>query len=405
MGDVINLNNEVQNVNEAQDLVSITESLLTESKEKINETNTISMPLSELSVMGASIASMVPTFNTITQTMSLPTDGIYRLANAQVGDSLKLAKNGNYWGALKTAEGGSRFAQFQAVSDLSVTNTLTTATSVNPAMMMMAVALYSVEKEIKTISETSKQILSFLETEKESEIEADVEQLLDIIQKYKSNWDNEHFIAGNHKMVLDIQRTARKNVNFYKKQLDEMITSKNLLVAQSMVQSTLNKLKKTFRYYRLSLYIFSLASLLEIMLSGNFKESYIEEIKNKIENLSAEYRQLFGDCSIYLEKMSNTSVESNVMKGVGIASKFMGNLIGNIPVVKDGQVDEFLQDAGEKLTDGGKALEGKAVKDFALLSNPNTSLYIQKMNSMIQIYNHTDEICFDNENIYLISNS
>lgn len=405
MGDVINLNNEVQNINDSQDLVSLTESLLTESKEKINETNTISMPLSELSVMGASIASMVPTFSTITQTMSLPTDGIYRLANAQVGDALKLAKNGNYWGALKTAEGGSRFAQFQAVSDLSVTNTITTATSVNPAMMMIAVALYSVEKEIKTISETSKQILSFLETEKESEIEADVEQLLDIIQKYKSNWDNEHFIAGNHKMVLDIQRTARKNVNFYKKQLDEMITSKNLLVAQSMVQSTLNKLKKTFRYYRLSLYIFSLASLLEIMLSGNFKESYIEEIKNKIENLSAEYRQLFGDCSIYLEKMSNTSVESNVMKGVGIASKFMGNLIGNIPVVKDGQVDEFLQDAGEKLTDGGKALEGKAVKDFALLSNPNTSLYIQKMNDMIQIYNHTDEICFDNENIYLISNS
>ena len=132
---------------------------------------------------------------------------------------------------MKTAEGGSRFAQFQAVSDLSVTNTITTATSVNPAMMMMAVALYSVEKEIKTISETSKQILSFLETEKESEIEADVEQLLDIIQKYKSNWDNKHFIAGNHKMVLDIQRTARKNVNFYKKQLDEMITSKNLLVA------------------------------------------------------------------------------------------------------------------------------------------------------------------------------
>lgn len=405
MGDVINLNNEVQNINDSQDLVSLTESLLTESKEKINETNTISMPLSELSVMGASIASMVPTFSTITQTMSLPTDGIYRLANAQVGDALKLAKNGNYWGALKTAEGGSRFAQFQAVSDLSVTNTITTATSVNPAMMMIAVALYSVEKEIKTISETSKQILNFLETEKESEIEADVEQLLDIIQKYKSNWDNEHFIAGNHKMVLDIQRTARKNVNFYKKQLDEMITSKNLLVAQSMVQSTLNKLKKTFRYYRLSLYIFSLASLLEIMLSGNFKESYIEEIKNKIENLSAEYRQLFGDCSIYLEKMSNTSVESNVMKGVGIASKFMGNLIGNIPVVKDGQVDEFLQDAGEKLTDGGKALEGKAVKDFALLSNPNTSLYIQKMNDMIQIYNHTDEICFDNENIYLISNS
>ena len=79
--------------------------------------------------------------------------------------------------------------------------------------MMMAVALFSIESDLANIAEMSQQIISFLEMEKESEIEADVETIMGIATKYKQNWDNEHFVAGNHKLVLDIQRTARKNMS------------------------------------------------------------------------------------------------------------------------------------------------------------------------------------------------
>ena len=51
--------------------------------------------------------------------------------------------------------------------------------------MMMAVALFSIEQQLGNIAEMEKQILSFLEIEKESEIEADVETLTSIIKKYK----------------------------------------------------------------------------------------------------------------------------------------------------------------------------------------------------------------------------
>lgn len=85
--------------------------------------------------------------------------------------------------------------------------------------MMMAVALFSIEQQLGEISEMQKQILSFLEIEKESEIEADVETIFSIASKYKLNWDNEHFVASNHKMVLDIQRTARKNMLSYEKKV------------------------------------------------------------------------------------------------------------------------------------------------------------------------------------------
>lgn len=51
-----------------------------------------------------------------------------------------------------------------------------------------------------------------------------------------------------------------------------------------------------------------MASMIEIMLSGNFKEEYIAAgIKEEIQKLSSVYRDLFGECSIYLEKMSSVS--------------------------------------------------------------------------------------------------
>lgn len=103
---------------------------------------------------------------------------------------------------MKTADDSSKLAQFQKAKPLSGT---TSSTAMNPATMMMAVALFSIEKELGNIADMEKQILAFLEIEKESEIEADVEILVNIINQYKFNWDNEHYVNSNHKLVLDIQ--------------------------------------------------------------------------------------------------------------------------------------------------------------------------------------------------------
>ena len=120
------------------------------------------------------------------------TQGLFRLANAGVGDTLKVAKNGNFWGAFKRSDGTSKFAQLQPAGPLTATSTATMP--IDPATMLMAVALFSIEKKLDSIAEMQKQILTFLEIEKESEIEADVETLVSMISKYKYNWDNEHYL-------------------------------------------------------------------------------------------------------------------------------------------------------------------------------------------------------------------
>lgn len=94
---------------------------------------------------------------------------------------------------------------------------------------------------------------------------------------------------------------------------------------------------------------------------------------------------------------------SNVVKGLGVAGKVVGKFIGGIPLVKDGAVDEFLQDAGDKMEHNAAGMEMKAVKKFAAIANPETGVFVNKMDDMIRIYNHTSRICFDNEKIYLLA--
>ena len=357
-------------VRECNDLAEMTEEMLLDARKEIANTKTLSAPIAELALLGTGVASLIPALRKVTQTTTFNTQGLYQLANAGVGDTLKIAKNGNFWGAFKTADGSSKFAQLQAAEPLSTTSTA--VMPIDPAIMMMAVALFAIEQQLKGIEEKQKQILSFLEIEKESETEADVEILSKMITTYKHNWNNEHFIASNHKMVLDIQRTARKNMLSYKKKVAELLDSKKMIVAQAKVKSILSDLQKKFKYYRLSLYTFSMASLIEIMLSGNFKEAYISDIKTEIKKISLEYRDLFTECSMYLEKMASGSVEANVMKGIGVASKAVGKFIGSIPVVKEGQVDEFLQDGGAHLKENAQDMQKNILESF----DPGTGVFI-----------------------------
>lgn len=403
MGDIVELSNGgIAPIDESKDLMEITEGLLLDTKSSIENKKTMSVPIAELSALGAGVASLVPAFNTVTTTTTLATDGLFTIANKVAGDTLKMAKNGNAWGAMKTATGGSKMVQLAEAGPLTATSQAVSA--INPTTMMMAVALYSIEKQLGEIAETQKQILSFLEIKDEAGIEGDLETLSELINNYKHNWDNEIYVQNSHKMVMDIKRTTRSNMLASQKRVAELVASKKLVVGQGQVKSTLSEMEKRFKYYQLALYTYSLASMMEIMLGGNYKEEYITGIKDEIIKLSGNYRELFEKSSLYLEKLGRSAVEANVLKGIGTAGKAVGKFIGNIPLVKEGPVDEFLQDGGANLKKNAIGMEKQAVHQFAALNNSGTQIFVNKMEDMIQIYNHTERICFDDKQIYLVAN-
>lgn len=401
MNEIINQNTNLQKINEQYGIVELSEDLLADARENINSNNAISIPIAELSTLGAGVSSMIPAFNTVTQTTTIASERLYRIANAAVGDTLKLAKDGNAWGAMKTATGKSKMAKLSEAGPITATSQA--VNTFNPATMMMAAALYSIEKDLDEIKATQKKILDFLQIEKESSIEADVEALTKIVSNYKHTWDNKLQVASNHKTVTDVQIRARGNINSYKKKISNIVSSKQFIVPQNKVKTTYLELEKMFKYYRLSLYSFSLSSMLEILLSGNHNTEYISKSKCEIELLSNSYREIFETSSLYLERLGQSGVEANLMKGLGTTSKVIGKAIGNIPLVKEGQVDEFLQNSGSQLQKNARGMEKKAVKEFAMLNNPGTNIFLDKMDDMAIIYNQNNHIYFDKENVYLMA--
>lgn len=362
----------------------------------------MSIPIAQLATLGTGVASLMPALRNVTQTTTFDTTGLYRLANAGNGGKLKPSKDGLFWSYVQKPDGTSKQAKWLPVDSLSATSV--TTLPIDPVTIMMAVALASIEKKLDDISEMQKQILSFLETEKESEIEADVETIMKILSNYKFNWDNKHFITSNHKLILDIQRTTKKHMISYNKKINEILNSQQFIVLQSAVHSILEDLIKKFKYYRLSLYAFSMSSLVEILLSGNFKEEYIANVKKEVEENSSLYWELYTQCSKFLKNMSSASFESNFLKNIGGAGKAFGQFLGNIPFMKEASVDKFFQDSGSQIEGTAVDIENETIKSFATMNSPNTDVFIEKMRELIQIYNHTTEIYLDKEKIYLIAN-
>jgi hypothetical protein len=192
-------------------------------------------------------------------------------------------------------------------------------------------------------------------------------------------------------------------MNSYLKSLENRLQNKKNLVISKDVKEEYQDLEKDLKYYRLSLYNYSLASFMEIMFSGNFKEEYIHSVKKQVEKLSMQYRQMYSECYDHLKKMSNASIGKNVLKGIGTAGKNIGGFIGSIPVIKEGPVDEFLQESGSKIVKEAHSINSAELKQLSNLRNPNTGVFTDRMQDMIQIFNKTTDVYIDHEKVYLVS--
>lgn len=377
--------------------------LLEAARTDIPNERTKVIPLAGLSTLGAGLSSLIPELRKVTETISLDADGLglYRIANVAEGDILKKAKDGTYWGAMKRADGSSKMGKLASVEQIS--ETAVTEIPIDPSTIMLAVALASIERKLGDIEKIGKEISAFLEEDKHAEIKGDLETLLNITKRYDANKNNEKFINNNHKLAIDIQKSSLENITFYKGRIDKIINKKQILVDQKKVKAVLNTLLENFKYYRLSLYNYSMAAMIEVILSGNFTESNILDRIKELEDYSNQYRDCYSKSSVYLEKISNGSIESAALKGIGTAGNMAGKVIENIPVIKYGPVDEALVAGGNKIVNDAKKITDRAVMKFADLKDPKTIVFCDGLNSIMRIYNRTSAIYLDNDNLYLVS--
>ena len=366
--------------------------MLTDVRKDNLNNNNYSLAVSKLREISPMAIPVADTIKKIVEQSPKSSDKLYRITNLGKNDSLKTMKDGKtFWGAIKKSDGSSAMAKLNQVDSNSVM-------ALDPTVLMMSVVLSSIEAELAEIKELNKKIFSFLEDEKQSEIESDLEILNRSINDFRYNLEDEKYLINNHKQVLDIKRTANKNMLFYKKQIKDDLSKGRLFTTSNSMNSIINEIEKNFKYYRLSLYIYSFSSLMEILLLSNYQEDFLLNKRNELDKLDNEYSNEFNNALEYIKNNANKSLESNVLSGLGSAGKAIGNLAEK---VKAKNVDTWLNEKGENLKQTGQNIKDNFLARFESIKESNSKPFINQIEKIDCIYNKTKDIYFDDEKIYL----
>ena len=366
--------------------------MLSEVRKENLSNNTYSLSLSKLSEISPITIPTANNIKTIMDQNPKSSGNLYRITNLGKNDSLKAMRDGKtFWGSIKKSDGTSTMAKLKEVNPNSVM-------ALDPTVMMMSVALAGIEQELGEIKEMTKKIFSFLEHDKESEIESDLEILNRSISDFRFNLEDEKYLVNNHKQVMDIKRTANKNMLFYKKEIKDDLSKDKLFTTSNSMNSIIDEIQKKFRYYRLSLYIYSFSTFMEILLLGNYKSDYLLSKKNELDELDNEYSKDFNMALEYVKKNANKSLEGNVLSGLGSAGKAIGNLAEKVKIKN---VDNWLNEKGDNLKQSGQNIKDDFATKFDDMKESNSKPFINQIEKVDCIYNKTKEIYFDKDNIYL----
>ena len=327
------------------------EQALAEIKENYQSSPLAKIPFTEIAALGGSFAGVV-------ETMATPaTEGLYRCVFPKgVTGTLAMAKDGT--GALGTIMNDGIVGQARWIP---------VDKAIGPACLkaaLVAVAVLAVVKQIKDIKDGQKEIIDILERDKKSQLLADYDLLASYMDEYKFYWENEASLVVNLNQVKNIKRNAMKDLRSYVEQLEGFIAAKKNILKMQTASYKIGQILDRFVHYKLALHVFALSEYMEVMLSKNFQAEYLSKIEDEIREQAIKFRNLYTECFDKIELLKKEAVTTQAANKLADVTRTVGGLIGKIPVVKDGPVDEFLLGVGDSITEAEKKKLEKTLAFF-----------------------------------------
>lgn len=361
------------------------------AERECNLSKAIRIPFTEAALTGGSLMQLAPTLKALVSGNQIGNGSLVRVVfPAGVKGNLAIDKAGMALGGILKDGGGLAQARLVAVDPATLA-----------AQAAMAAIMMEINKKLDNIQEMQQRILGFLEQDKQAEQQANLKVLTDILEGYKHNWDNTQYLQNHHMKVLDIKQVAEKNIIFYQEQIAAAIKKMPAIHLDQAVKAAITELGKLFSQYRMTLYQFSFASFLEVMLLGNFRQAYLDQVAAKVQEYNQHYQIQFSECRDMIKRYSSESVETKVLAGIGNAGKALGKFIGSVPFLAQGPVDEWLQDNGEALLKGNDEKAQKVAALFSTEEKTGSEVFVDSIRNVALISNQTADVLFDGEALYL----
>lgn len=377
-----------------KDFLQLTQAndLVVKNIDSLAPSECVTFPLADLASLGTVFSSLPTAFSSVAQAAG--NGKVLYEATFPVAGKLAEAKDGSgFLGAIvgkKGVVGQARFHEVKGAAEAAG----------GASMMFMALAIMAINKSLKDISENQKEIISFLEVDKQTQLKGDLIILSDIIEDYQHNWNNSQYRTNREMQVLDIKRSAEQNILFYREMIEKKLGKQAFVHLDTT--KTLNETQSKFRYYKLALYLYAFASFLDIMLLENFDSAYLDSVVSKIKKYSLEYDQFFEKSLESVERYVSSSLQARALQGLAIAGKFAGEQIARIPDKENKiKIDDKLISESGKLDKFNAEAIARTVSSFTAVEDSGIQMFSDKIVLINRIHNEPLRIMFDGENIYL----
>ena len=373
---------------------------IVEDKDSVSFDESERIPWEELLALGAGVAPFANAFQTFMNAAEPAAEMLFK-ADIPLGGHLAAANDGSgLLGAVFSDVGNKLMGQarFHAVE---VAEDMPNPIEINPAMMVMAVALVGIEHKLGEIEETQKAILDLLKEDEKAGLKANLLFLTGIVNDYKYNWDNETYRKSNHVKVLDIRQSAEKSIIKHREMIEKRIEKKKFIQLDKDVKDKFVELKSEIQDYQLAVYLYGMASYLDVMLAESFESKYIQNVINKVSDYSIEYREIYTDIYDKLEREGDKTVQAALIGGLGKITKASGKAIAKVPLISRTQLDENLEDAGDSLKLHKETRDDKRLNTLVSKSSAHVEPFIENLKTVDRMYNQPVTLMFDRNNLYI----
>ena len=368
------------------------------------------IPLAGLSALGTAFSQLSEGARTITQSVTKSVDTSETLfiginpkgiqgflkenAYGTVGNIMQVNSQGK-----EVIAGRMRF---KAIDNLPVTETSTITLPLDPTLMVVAVALMTIEKKLDGIQQSIETVLQFLKQEKQSRQRGNLNMLTEIMDDYKLNCQNEQFCISRINEVLSIKTASYQDIDFYQNQIANELKKQKALHGSKDAQNILDSVTYQFAEYQLACHLYSFSSFLDVLLQKAFDTSAIEGVTEKIKVIAQRYEALYADCYAQVSKYHHSAIESKIIDVVGAAATGLGKAIGSIPVIKKGPVDEALISAGESIEKHNQDAIERKLNTFSTLKDNRVDHFIENLQSVNMLYSTDNAMITDGEYLYIL---
>ena len=354
----------------------------------------------ELAAMGGIYASFAEVFRTASVDFSINGVGCYR-AFTQFGDALVNAADGfGKRGMVIGATGIQEHARLFEIGNIPGAAKLTAP--VNPAVACIGIALIAMNQKLDDISIAQREMIDLFKEDKASKLKGSLVTLNEIYTDYRNEIDNESFKEKKISVVLDIKNQAVQEMAFYRGQIKKLL--KEAWNANSLKKSRrdcIDECLYNLKYYRLSIYIYSFASMLEVMLFKKLKSETISNSADRIESISIEYRELYSSCYDKMNEYLRGRFENKAKRAAAKAVRGVGKAIGSIPVIEKGSVDEMLEMAGDSIDEARVEYINKSMDRLMLQKDSDSQAFVQMIRMLDRVLNNQLKVLVDRDNLYV----